>query len=596
MCRRSKCWLTGCCGAWCSAPRFVSLSRSWPAVKAALGNARTLRALALTAALVSANWLIYIWAVVNDQVMATSLGYYINPLVNVLLGMLFLGERLGRGRTLAVVLAAVGTASLALELGGLPWISLSLAFSFGFYGLIRKRLGLPAMAALFVETLLLAPLALLALAWFGLQGQASFGTDLRTSLVLVLAGPVTLLPLLMVRGSCAQAALDHGRILSVPCTDVDLPVGRPGLRRSVHRGLGRDFRADLERTGGVHDRQPENPGTPATAGGRGEPQVSAATRLGPGLLVAGAALLIAWWLWRRRRPSLDYPAAHRLGALEDVVIPDDVDGEIHLDLALLTPRGILVLEVHHGSGTLFWGDQLDQWTVLDGARRKTLKNPLPGLQARRHAVHALVPRVPVDGRVLLAGDVSIAGSAPPGVLLQEDLVTEFPHADASPPSALREAWATLSAAATAGLKRPAPTPPRPPLAAEVVRQHPRDARGDALAFLDVQELVRPVRVRVGPEHAGDEELDPGELLAQHAHERDAAAGAHVEGRLAEEGLRGRLHRGLEPGATGGAFQPPMAESTSNETSRPAAGRFPAAFSPRPPPLRDPRRAAGGTTA
>ena len=175
---------------------FVSLSRSWPAVKAALGHARTLRALALTASLVSANWLIYIWAVVNDQVMATSLGYYINPLVNVLLGMLFLGERLGRGRTLAVVLAAVGTASLALELGGLPWISLSLAFSFGFYGLIRKRLGLPAMAALFVETLLVAPLALLALAWFGLQGQASFGADLRTSLVLVLAGPVTLLPLL----------------------------------------------------------------------------------------------------------------------------------------------------------------------------------------------------------------------------------------------------------------------------------------------------------------------------------------------------------------------------------------------------------------
>ena len=175
---------------------FVSLTRGWPAVKSALGNARTLRSLALTASLVSANWLIYIWAVVNDQVMATSLGYYINPLVNVLLGMLFLGERLGRGRTLAVALAAVGTASLAMELGGLPWVSLSLAFTFGFYGLIRKRLGLPAMPALFVETLLVAPLALLALAWFGLQGQASFGADLRTSLVLVLAGPVTLLPLL----------------------------------------------------------------------------------------------------------------------------------------------------------------------------------------------------------------------------------------------------------------------------------------------------------------------------------------------------------------------------------------------------------------
>jgi chloramphenicol-sensitive protein RarD len=175
---------------------FVNLVSGWPAVRSALSSPPTLRALALTAALVSTNWLIYIYAVVSDQVMATSLGYYINPLVNVLLGMLFLGEQLGRGRTLAVALAAMGTASLAFELGGLPWISLTLAFSFGFYGLIRKRLGLPAMAALFVETLLVAPLALLALGWFAARGESSFGGDLRTTLLLVLAGPVTLLPLL----------------------------------------------------------------------------------------------------------------------------------------------------------------------------------------------------------------------------------------------------------------------------------------------------------------------------------------------------------------------------------------------------------------
>lgn len=175
---------------------FVTFTRAWPAVRAALASPPTRRALALTAALVSSNWLIYIYAVVNDQVMSTSLGYYINPLVNVLLGMLFLGERLGRGRTLAVALAAAGTASLAFELGGLPWISLSLAFTFGFYGLIRKRLGLPPLAALFVETLLIAPLALLALGWFGLKGAFAFGSDLETTLLLVLAGPVTLLPLL----------------------------------------------------------------------------------------------------------------------------------------------------------------------------------------------------------------------------------------------------------------------------------------------------------------------------------------------------------------------------------------------------------------
>jgi chloramphenicol-sensitive protein RarD len=175
---------------------FVTLVRAWPAVRAALGSGPTLRALALTAALISTNWLIYIYAIGTDRVMSTSLGYYINPLVNVLLGMLFLGERLGRGRTLAVVLAMLGTASLAFELGGLPWISLTLAFSFGFYGLIRKHLGLPSMAALFVETLLVLPFALLALGWFATQGASSFGVDARTTLLLVLAGPVTLLPLL----------------------------------------------------------------------------------------------------------------------------------------------------------------------------------------------------------------------------------------------------------------------------------------------------------------------------------------------------------------------------------------------------------------
>lgn len=175
---------------------FVTLTRGWPAVQSSVRGPRTLRALLLTSALVSTNWLIYIYAISVDQVMATSLGYYINPLVNVLLGMIFLGERLGRGRFIAVALAAAGTASLAIELGDLPWISLALAFSFGFYGLIRKRLGLPALAALFVETLLVAPLALLALGWFGLHGASSFGDDLRTSLLLMLAGPVTLLPLL----------------------------------------------------------------------------------------------------------------------------------------------------------------------------------------------------------------------------------------------------------------------------------------------------------------------------------------------------------------------------------------------------------------
>jgi len=175
---------------------FVSLRRNWAVVGQTLRAPRLLGILLVTALLVSLNWLVYIYAVVSDRVISTSLGYYINPLVNVLLGMLFLGERLSRGRVLAVGLAVAGTSSLAIHLGGLPWISLTLAFSFGFYGLVRKRLGLPGLPALFVETLLLLPLALAGLAWFASRGDFAFTQDLGHGLLLVLAGPVTLLPLL----------------------------------------------------------------------------------------------------------------------------------------------------------------------------------------------------------------------------------------------------------------------------------------------------------------------------------------------------------------------------------------------------------------
>jgi len=171
--------------------------------------------------------------------------------------------------------------------------------------------------------------------------------------------------------------------------------------------------------------------------------------LGVAALGAGAAVVAAAVAYRRRRRGLEY-LLRRISweQLRDVFIPDEVDGEIHLDLALLTPRGILVLEVRRAAGTLFWGAQLDRWTVLDGARRQLLDNPLPGMQARRHAVHAIAPRVPVDGRVLLLGPVEISGERPPGVVLQEDLVTEFPaRGKQPPPTVLREAWDALAAAA-----------------------------------------------------------------------------------------------------------------------------------------------------
>ncbi len=158
--------------------------------------ARTIGVLLFSGILVVFNWLIFVWAVVNNQILATSLGYFIGPLVNFLLGFLFLKERLTPIQTGGVLIAASGTVYLGWFLGTPPWISLSLAFSFGFYGLIRKMLDVGPMVGLLWETLLLAIPALLFMVWSRQNGSLDFATgDLGLDVLLVLAGLVTVLPL-----------------------------------------------------------------------------------------------------------------------------------------------------------------------------------------------------------------------------------------------------------------------------------------------------------------------------------------------------------------------------------------------------------------
>jgi chloramphenicol-sensitive protein RarD len=155
--------------------------------------------------LIASNWLVYVWAVNNERMLEASLGYYINPLVNVLLGMLILGERLRRLQWLAVGLAALGVAQQVWQLGSLPWVSLVLALTFGFYGLIRKQAPVAALPGLVVETWLLLPLALgwLLLNPAAMSTQADFwGTP--EALWLIAAGPITLVPLV-----CFNAAARH---------------------------------------------------------------------------------------------------------------------------------------------------------------------------------------------------------------------------------------------------------------------------------------------------------------------------------------------------------------------------------------------------
>jgi chloramphenicol-sensitive protein RarD len=168
-------------------------------------NPARLLVLAGCGLLIASNWLVYVWAVNNDRMLEASLGYYINPLVNVLLGLLILGERLRRLQWLAVGLAALGVAQQVWQVGSLPWVSLVLALTFGFYGLIRKKAPVAALPGLVVETWLLLPIALawLALHPAAMSNQAAFWSSWQW-LLLAAAGPITLVPLV-----CFNAAARH---------------------------------------------------------------------------------------------------------------------------------------------------------------------------------------------------------------------------------------------------------------------------------------------------------------------------------------------------------------------------------------------------
>jgi chloramphenicol-sensitive protein RarD len=168
----------------------------WRALVRAASDRRVLRLLLLTTLLLALNWLTYIWTVASGQVLQASLGYYITPLVNIAAGVLLLGERLGRLRQLASALAVAAVLVLAWAGGGVPWIALWLAVSFGAYGFIRKIIAVESLEGLLLETVLLLPAALGWLLWLAAVGSGRFGGGLGAGeLLLMLSGPVTGLPL-----------------------------------------------------------------------------------------------------------------------------------------------------------------------------------------------------------------------------------------------------------------------------------------------------------------------------------------------------------------------------------------------------------------
>ncbi|MCU0302098.1 MAG: EamA family transporter RarD [Candidatus Nanopelagicales bacterium] len=176
---------------------LVTVVRQWPAVRAVLADRRRLGILSLAAAIVSVNWGVFIWAVANGHVVDASLGYFINPLVSIALGVVVLRERLRPLQWLAVGIAAAAVGYATVSAGRPPWIALILACSFGLYGLAKKLAGVDAVPSLTVEMIVLTPVAGAYLAWLWAQGSLVLGAEGPAhALLMVGAGPVTALPLL----------------------------------------------------------------------------------------------------------------------------------------------------------------------------------------------------------------------------------------------------------------------------------------------------------------------------------------------------------------------------------------------------------------
>lgn len=176
---------------------LATLWHRWPRIRAALAAPRVALTLLITAALIGINWLTYIYAVMSGHVLEGSLGYYLNPLVNVLLGVFLLKERLSLAQKGAVLLAATGVGILAFGAGGAIWISLTLAASFAVYGFLRKVAPVESLEGLWVETLFLTPLALGWVLWLTWSADGAFLQNRTTDLLLILGGALTAIPLLL---------------------------------------------------------------------------------------------------------------------------------------------------------------------------------------------------------------------------------------------------------------------------------------------------------------------------------------------------------------------------------------------------------------
>lgn len=205
---------------------LLTLQRNWGWLKPALRQRRVILTFVATGILLTVNWFVYIWAVNAGYVIETSLGYFINPLVNVMLGYIFLQERLRKGQMAALALAVAGVLYLTFSYGSFPWIALTLAFSFAFYGLLRKTASLPAAEGLSLETAVIFLPAAAVMAYSYRSGSGSFAAgDPRTTLLLVGVGVVTAVPLLLFSAAARRITLTNIGLLQYIAPTIQFLLG-----------------------------------------------------------------------------------------------------------------------------------------------------------------------------------------------------------------------------------------------------------------------------------------------------------------------------------------------------------------------------------
>lgn len=189
---------------------MILFSRQFGAFKLLMKDVKKIKYLVLSSLLVSTNWLVFIWAVSNNMVMESSLGYYINPLVNFMLGIIFFKDRPNRAQQVAIALAFIAIFYQVIAIGSIPIVSLALAFSFAFYGLIRKKINIASVTGLYIETLILFPIAILYFLFLVVSDQNAFVFPLNgLSYLLILAGVITVIPLLWFNAAATKISLIH---------------------------------------------------------------------------------------------------------------------------------------------------------------------------------------------------------------------------------------------------------------------------------------------------------------------------------------------------------------------------------------------------